>query len=106
MLNFAIPLTGMHDAQWRMQAVAHNVAVANVGPPTLLNRVVSSARPNGTGVNTFVHTEESALGTDLATEAVNMHLAKHAFAANAKTLKSQWDTSGTLLDILDNRQRE
>ena len=95
--------SGLNDATVRMNVVANNVANSNTGG-FIPARVHSAAHTGGgvtSGVDGFYLTDPDLQSqTDLITEGINLILAKHAFQANAVSLKTAGETGKSLIDAL------
>ncbi|WP_303673970.1 flagellar basal body protein [Vampirovibrio chlorellavorus] len=98
-------LSGLRDADLRLQAVANNIANSStVGFRP--DRVDSTAERRG-GVRgmvveanaAMVLGPEEASQTDAATEAINLTLARRAFTANLKAIQSQREADEATLNI-------
>ena len=96
--SWFITASGLRDAVTRMDVVAHNVANSNT-PGYSPTRAHSEALPQG-GVTTRVEagdpTSNPFSEVDLATEGLNMLLAKTAYQANARLLRTASETSRAL----------
>ena len=97
----AAGLSGMRAAQRHMDTHAHNVA--NVQTPDFRRQVVTqTAQPTPGGVSTAVQQEAQASGPDgfgrLAEDLVGQRMALYSFAANLRTVQTQDEMLGTLLD--------
>ncbi|MGE0348855.1 flagellar basal body protein [Hydrogenophaga sp.] len=100
----AIGLSGMRAAQVRMDTHAHNVA--NLQTPGFQRQLVTqTARPDAGGVDVQVGREPAAAslqggdGFDhLAEDLVGQRMSLYSFAANLRTVQTQDDMLGTLLD--------
>ena len=92
----SIAVSGMHAAQTRLQANAHNVA--NLATPDFHRRqVVQEAVAPGHGVSAVVM-RSSTPGADLEADLVAQLQAKNAFLANLSVFKAADRMAGTLLD--------
>ena len=110
----SIALSGMRDAQLRLDVAAHNIANLNTDG-FAPSRVVSSEAPGGGVRSTVQQLPAPAPGTpggppapsatDLPTELVGMMTAELAYVANALVLRTQSEMTGTLLDMLDTDAR-
>ena len=90
-------LSGMRDAQVRMNVAAHNIANANTSNFSP-NRVNSHAHPAGGVVPVIESTD--VIGTSYVEEGVSMLLAKTQFNASAYAAGVFGDTSKTLMSML------
>jgi flagellar hook-associated protein FlgK len=96
----AIGLSGMRAAQQRLDTHAHNIANAAT-PDFQRQTVVQTAQPGAGGVNTAVRREPvsgSEFGTQLAEDLIGQRMSLYSFAANLKTVQTQDDMLGALLD--------
>lgn len=101
-----IAANGLMDASLRLDVTANNVANANTDGfiPWRVNSVAQA----GGGVRGLVvegnagmfAAAQSDSQTDLATEGVNLILARRAFQANAKSLKAYSEAETSLFEIL------
>ena len=89
--------SGLHAAQLRLGASAHNVANLNT-PDFRRHSVAQQAAGEGAGVHATVQRGAQA-GVALAQEAVEQMSATCAFKANVQVLKTQDRMMGALLDI-------
>lgn len=95
--------SGIADAMLRLDVTAHNIAnLATAGFEP--SRVVSVESPGG-GVTSIVtpagvDIRPDASGTDLATEAAALILARTAFSANVAALRAAVDNERTLASLL------
>lgn len=99
-------VSGLRDANLRMDVVANNVANANTDG-FVPDRVDSRADKTG-GVRGLVveanigmlQNRQSASQTDYATESINLTLARRAFSANLKALSAQQEADQRLIDTV------
>ncbi len=104
--NYYNSLSGLRDADLRLQAVANNVANSNTDG-FRPDRVESSAEKSG-GVRGMVVEANAAMvlppkgpsQTDAATETINLTLARRAFTANLKAIQSQREADEATLSII------
>ncbi len=113
--GLSIALSGLRDAQLRMDTAAHNVANANTDNFTP-QRVISHAVPSG-GVTSIVETTPPPpkqppppgntnpdflfpSQTDLIGELIHAILGQRAFDAGARTFSANAESLGTLIDAL------
>ena len=96
-------LSGMRAAQVQLDTTAHNVA--NSQTPSFQRRAVTqSPAPGGAGVRTQVVLDgpvASPEGSDfrhLAQDLVTQRTAVYNFAANLKSVQTEHEILGTLLD--------
>jgi flagellar hook-associated protein FlgK len=97
----AIGLSGMRAAQQRLDTHAHNIANAAT-PGFQRQTVVQTAQPGTGGVNTAVRREPASgaeFGALSAEDLVGQRMSLYSFAANLKTVQTQDDMLGALLDI-------
>ncbi|WP_291015060.1 flagellar basal body protein [Hydrogenophaga sp.] len=96
----ATGLSGLRAAQQRMDTHAHNIA--NVATSGFQRQtVVQTEQPGTGGVNTAVRREPasgSESGSQLAEDLVGQRMSLYSFAANLKTVRTQDDMLGALLD--------
>lgn len=97
-------LSGMQAAQRKLDASAHNIANMQT-PQFQRQRVAQTEAPNLGGVATHIEPSplksgDSGLGdfSRLADDVVAQHTSLYSFAANLKTVKTQHDMLGALLD--------
>ena len=95
----------MGVAQMGLDVTAHDIA--NVSTPDFRpGRVEAAALPGQagavvTGVSRSAQPPaEGMSGTDLAEETVSLVVAGAAYGANAAALRTQLETTGTLVDLL------
>lgn len=88
--------TGLHAAQLRLSASAHNVALSNT-PGARGQRVHQQAAAGLGGVQAQVQ-PAAAPGVQPETEAVEQLAAVYAFKASALVLRRADEALGTLLD--------
>ena len=98
-----IGLSGMRSAQQRLDTSAHNIANAQT-PGFQRQTVVSAANSTG-GVNTSIRQTAQSQApqgggdfANLAEDVVNQRVSLYNFAANLKTVQTQDDMLGALLD--------
>lgn len=98
----AIGLSGMRAAQQRLDTQAHNIA--NAQTPGFQRQTVVQTAQAGGGVNTAVGreaprpTDGAGFGAGLVEDIVGQRLSLYSFAANLKTVQTQDDMLGALLD--------
>ena len=90
-------LSGLNAASLQLQSSAHNIANAQT-PGFRRQQVLQSAEPAG-GVRAEL-TQAAAPGEALAEDIVNQMSASVLYRANAKTLRTDQDLAGTLVDLL------
>jgi len=97
-------LSGLRAAQLRLDVSAHNVA--NVQTPGFQRQQVQqTTQPATGGVNAQVGQEPASLtqGPDgfsrLAEDMVEQRISLYSFAASLRTVQTQDDMLGTLLDV-------
>lgn len=96
----AIGLSGLRAAQQRLDTHAHNIANAAT-PGFQRQTVVQTAQPGAGGVNTAVRREPASgaeFGAQLAEDLIGQRMSLYSFAANLKTVQTQDDMLGVLLD--------
>lgn len=97
-----IGLSGMRAAQTRLDSSAHNVANLQT-PDFRRQQVTQTERTAGGGVDVQVHRSGQAGGpdgfADLAGDLVDQRIGLYSFAANLRTVQTQDDMLGTLLDV-------
>ena len=97
MSTISTALSGMNAAAMHIGTSAHNIANA-MTPGFRRQQVQQSAEPQG-GVRTTIST--AALpGDALAEDIVGQMAASVVYRANAQTLRTQRDLTGTLLDVM------
>lgn len=97
MSTISTALSGMNAATMHIGTSAHNIANA-VTPGFRRQQVQQSAEPQG-GVRTTISTAELP-GDALAEDIVGQMTASVVYRANAQTLRTQRDLTGTLLDVM------
>jgi flagellar basal-body rod protein FlgC len=100
-LNAAV--SGLRDATLRLDVAANNIANANT-PEFAPSRVVSEEAPGGGVASTVTPGGPppdlpDMSGTDLATEMVNLIVAKITFAANARVISTAAELDRAVLDV-------
>jgi flagellar hook protein FlgE len=92
----SIGISGLHAAQWRLDSSAHNVANMNTNG-FRRQTVTQEDAPDlgGTRVSVGQAPEE---GVALEQEMVDQMSATYAFKANLKTIQTQDEILGSLLD--------
>lgn len=97
MSTISTALSGMNAASRHIGVSGHNIANA-MTPGFRRQQVQQSAEPQG-GVRTTIST--AALpGDALAEDIVGQMAASIVYRANAQTLRTQRDLTGTLLDVM------
>ena len=97
MSTISTALSGMNAAAMHIGTSGHNIANA-LTPGFRRQQVQQSAEPQG-GVRTTIST--AALpGDALAEDIVGQMAASVVYRANAQTLRTQRDLTGTLLDVM------
>lgn len=91
----SIGLSGVQAASTRLNTSAHNVA--NSETPDFHRQVVHQSQETA-GVVTSVGKAEE-VGVDLATELVEQQAASYAYKANLRSIRTQEEMMGSLLDI-------
>lgn len=92
----SIALSGMNAAQQRLRSSAHNVA--NAGTEGFQREQVLAQSQAGGGVSTQVVRAEAADQGLFVEDVVAQLEARQAFAANWRSLRSEQDMLGVLLD--------
>jgi flagellar hook protein FlgE len=92
----SIAVSGVHAASTRLDVAAHNIA--NAQTPDFQRQVVHQASQETAGVVTSVGKSEE-IGPDLAADLVEQMAASYAYKANLKTIQTQDQMMGSLLDI-------
>ena len=96
----ATGLSGLRAAQQRLDTHAHNIANAAT-PGFQRQTLVQTAQPGAGGVTTSVRREPasgSECGAQLAEDLVGQRMSLYSFAPNLKTVQTQDDMLGALLD--------
>ena len=97
----AIGLSGMRAAQRNLDTSAHNIANLQT-PDFQRQQVVQTEAANGAGVKTELQRAETAQASDgfgqLPNEVVAQTTSVYNFAANLKTVQTQDEMLGSLLD--------
>jgi flagellar hook-associated protein FlgK len=101
--SMSIAGSGLNAAVAQLNATANNIA--NVNSPGYQAQQVNLV-DNPTGGVTVDGTESTGQSVDLANEMVNMQKEKLFYGANAMVLRVSAQMSGTLLNILDNSNRD
>lgn len=92
----SIALSGMQAAKVQLDVAAHNIA--NAQTPGFRRQVATQqAQPEG-GVKTEV-SQINTPGPDFAGDVVNQLSAGYAFVANLKTIETEQQMTGSLLDV-------
>lgn len=97
MSTISTALSGMNAASMQIGVAGHNIANA-LTPGFRRQQVQQSAVPEG-GVRAEVGTAAVA-GDALAEDIVNQMAASVVYKANAQTVRTQRDLTGSLLDVL------
>lgn len=92
----SIAVSGVHAASTRLDVAAHNIA--NAQTPDFHRQVVHQASQETAGVVTSVGKSEE-IGPDLAADLVEQMAASYAYKANLKTIQTQDQMMGSLLDV-------
>jgi flagellar hook protein FlgE len=96
----AIGLSGMNVAQMRMDSAAHNIA--NVQTPRFAAQTTVQSEVPGGGVQAkfarLAPNPDGVEGNRLATDLVEEKMATYSFAANLKTVQTQFKVLGSLLN--------
>jgi flagellar hook protein FlgE len=91
----SIAVSGMHAASTRLNTAAHNVA--NAHTPDFQRRTVHQSQETAGVVTTIGKAEE--IGADLAADIVEQQAASYDYKANLRSLRTQQEMMGSLLDI-------
>lgn len=94
--TFAIASSGLHAAQQRLNASAHNIA--NLGTDGMHRLRVDQTEAPATGGVLATTEREPEPGVSLQQEMLAQHDVTYSFQANLKTIKAQDALLGTLLD--------
>lgn len=97
MSTISTALSGMNAASMQIGVSGHNIANA-MTPGFRRQQVQQTAMPEG-GVRAEVSTSAVA-GDALAEDIVNQMAASVVYKANAQTVRTQRDLTGSLLDVL------
>ena len=104
----SIATSGMAAAQRRLEVSARNVANASVdlpkgAPPEVAAAFaalrVGQVETSGGGTAAVVTPDIPGMGIDLASEAIQLMVARYTFATNAKVAKMAGDMQKTMLDV-------
>lgn len=91
----SIAVSGIHAAATRLDVSAHNVA--NDQTPGFRRQVVHQSQETAGVVASVGKADE--IGTDLAAEMVEQAAASYTYKANLKTIQTQDQLTGSLLDL-------
>ena len=92
----SIAVSGAHAASTRLDVAAHNVA--NAQTPHFQRQVVHQQSQETAGVVTSVGKAQE-IGPDLAADLIEQIAASYAYKANLKTIQTQDQMMGSLLDL-------
>ena len=92
----SIAVSGVNAASSRLDAAAHNIA--NAQTPDFKRQVVHQASQETVGVVTSVGKSDE-IGADLAADLVEQMSASYAYKANLRTIQTQDQMLGSLLDV-------
>jgi flagellar hook protein FlgE len=92
----SIAVSGAQAASTRLDVAAHNIA--NAQTPDFKRQVVHQASQETAGVVTTVGKSEE-IGADLAADLVEQMSASYAYKANLRTIQTQDQMMGSLLDV-------
>jgi flagellar hook protein FlgE len=92
----SIGISGLQTAQWRLDSAAHNVANLNTNG-FRRQTVTQEDLPDQGGTRAIVGQSDQE-GVALEREVVEQMSASYAFKANLKTIQTQDDVLGSLLD--------
>ena len=100
-----IGLSALQSYQVAINVTSNNIANGNTNGFVPMRADFHETSPGGSGVYATISSEASAAAdseqpseTDLATEAVNLLDYKNGYLANAKSVQTQSDILGTLLN--------
>lgn len=102
MTALSSPLSGIQAASLRLDVAAHNIA--NAQTPDF-RREVAQQQTVGTGLGqeqpgvVVTIGKSSEIGADLATDLVEQMQASYSFKANLRSIRTQDEMMGSLLDI-------
>ncbi|MDE2402042.1 MAG: flagellar basal body rod protein [Burkholderiales bacterium] len=92
----SIARSGMNAAQQHLDTAAHNIA--NEATDGFRRQSVTQRELPGGGVTTTVE-QAQTIGHDLPTDIVQQMSSSYTFEANLRTIRTQQDMLGTLLDM-------
>lgn len=92
----SIAVSGVHAATTRLDVAAHNIA--NAQTPGHQRQVVHQQSQETAGVLTTVGKTEE-VGPDLAADLVAQMEASYSYKANLRTIQTQNEMMGSLLDV-------
>ena len=92
----SIAVSGAQAASTRLNVAAHNVA--NAQTPDFHREVVHQQSQETAGVVTSI-SKADEIGADLAADLVEAHAASYNYKANLKTIQTQDQMLGSLLDV-------
>ncbi len=92
----SVALSGMNVARIQLDVASHNVANAQT-PGFRRQTVVQETQQNG-GVQAKV-AQAAVPGAELATDLVGQMSASYLFKANLRTIETEHQMMGTLLDV-------
>jgi flagellar hook protein FlgE len=92
----SIAFSGMNAATVRLGAAGHNVA--NAATAGFRRQQVAQATQAGGGVTTSF-SQATAVGNNLAADAVEQMSALYVFKANLRTIQVEHEMLGSLLDV-------
>jgi flagellar hook protein FlgE len=92
----SIAVSGVHAASTRLDVAAHNIA--NAQTPGFQRQVVHQQSQETAGVLTSVGKSEE-VGPDLAADLVEQMEASYTYKANLRTIQTQEQMVGSLLDV-------
>ncbi len=90
-------LSGLNAASLQLQSSAHNIA--NAMTPGFRRQIVSQTADPAGGVNASL-TQATDAGESLAEDIVGQMTASVLYRANAQTLRTDRDLSGSLIDLM------
>lgn len=92
----SIGISGLQTAQWRLDSAAHNVA--NLNTPGFKRQTVTQEDLPDLGGTRATVAQAPEAGVALEQEVVDQMSATYAFKANLKTIQTQDEILGSLLD--------
>lgn len=92
----SIALSGVHAASTRLDVSGHNIA--NAQTPGFHRQVVHQQSQETAGVMTTVGKADE-VGSDVAADLVEQMQASYSYKANLRTIQTQEQMVGSLLDV-------
>lgn len=96
MSSLSIGLSGMKAARVHLDVASHNIA--NAQTPGFKRQTVVQQEQAGGGASAQA-SQAAVPGADLAADLVGQRVASYAFKANLKTIETQHQMMGALLDV-------